>query len=236
MAWSVGIKSIAGPNHASKKIPCQDYGAYKILKDGTLIAVISDGAGSAKYGGLGAKLTVEAALSTLEKNNTDKLIPYIHRRLKKEAKRLKADLADFACTFIALLANSDHISVFQVGDGFAVARFENEYELLLFPQKGEHINETCFITQENAEKIIQKRTIEKRPLFISLSTDGLENVALFYQNWKPYRGFFSPLDQYINKTNSQNEAAQEIESFLNSPLLRQKSDDDKTLFLCGWQE
>ena len=236
MAWLAGIQSVAGPDHLSRDRPCQDFGAFKILKDQSIVAVVSDGAGSAKYGGQGAQLTVETALKILETGVADQFVPRVQARLTKEAMKLSADLSDFACTCVAIVASSTQMTVFQVGDGFAVARFEEDYELLVSPHKGEHINETCFITDKDAAQVIQKKQFNRLPKFISIATDGLENVALFYQTWKPHKGFFSPLDQYINKTNRQKDAAHEIESFLASPKLREKSSDDKTLFICGWQE
>jgi serine/threonine protein phosphatase PrpC len=47
--------SLAGPLHNSKNLPCQDY--CKFSTEGkNFVAVVSDGAGSSKYGKIGARV------------------------------------------------------------------------------------------------------------------------------------------------------------------------------------
>ena len=47
--------SIRGALHKAKNLPCQDYYAAKI-KDNKIVAVVSDGAGSAPYSQIGARV------------------------------------------------------------------------------------------------------------------------------------------------------------------------------------
>jgi hypothetical protein len=61
MSWKAIARSAIGTSHQHQSMPCQDYGDYKIL-DRTIIGVVADGAGSAKYSDLGAKLTVNTVL------------------------------------------------------------------------------------------------------------------------------------------------------------------------------
>ena len=53
-----GIKviaaSVTGQLHSNQNMPCQDYFSYKIGRN--LVAIVSDGAGSAKHGRIGARI------------------------------------------------------------------------------------------------------------------------------------------------------------------------------------
>ena len=54
--------SIQGRSHIINNIPCQDYHAFKDLGDGWLLAITSDGAGSAREAARGSKANCELAM------------------------------------------------------------------------------------------------------------------------------------------------------------------------------
>ena len=62
MTWKAIARSAIGTSHQKQRLPCQDYGDYKILNQ-TLVGAVADGAGSAKYADIGAKLAVETVLA-----------------------------------------------------------------------------------------------------------------------------------------------------------------------------
>jgi hypothetical protein len=68
MTWKAIARSAIGTSHQKQNIPCQDYGDYKII-DRTIIGVVADGAGSAKYSDMGAKLAVNTVLKTFTEQN-----------------------------------------------------------------------------------------------------------------------------------------------------------------------
>ena len=55
---------ITGGLHLAKKKPCQDFYQYA-CSGNKLVAVVSDGAGSAKYGKIGAKVVCETLVNVL---------------------------------------------------------------------------------------------------------------------------------------------------------------------------
>lgn len=61
MNWKAIARSAKGTSHIKQQMPCQDYGDYKIIND-AIIGVVADGAGSAKYSDVGAKLAVDTVL------------------------------------------------------------------------------------------------------------------------------------------------------------------------------
>ena len=64
--------SVVGYLHLNKNIPCQDY--YRYVVGDNLVAVVSDGAGSAKYGKTGAKALCTVLCDLLK--NADFVLEY----------------------------------------------------------------------------------------------------------------------------------------------------------------
>ena len=56
--------SIRGPLHKSLGLPCQDYSCARSTKN-KLVAIVSDGAGSAKHSKIGAKIICETLCDLL---------------------------------------------------------------------------------------------------------------------------------------------------------------------------
>lgn len=64
--------SIQGRSHIMSGMPCQDYHAFEDLKDGWLLAITSDGAGSAREAARGSKANCELALRLVKQLLSDK--------------------------------------------------------------------------------------------------------------------------------------------------------------------
>jgi Protein phosphatase 2C len=150
--------------------------------------------------------------------------------LQNQADSEGYDLADLACTLLVFVASPDLLAAMQIGDGFIVVETaEVELELLFRPSKGEYINETCFVTSSNALDHMQVRVCSERPQFICAATDGLEKVAIRFQDWLPFSPFFQPLVACLQSSPA--EATAYLQSFLSSERLNARTDDDKTLLL-----
>lgn len=259
MSWKAIARSEVGTSHKIQKMPCQDYGEYRIYDD-VIVGAVADGAGSAKYADVGAKLAVETVIKYLSKiseylrkrqrcwqnfsqklsqNEAEKLF---HKTCKKvlvelhtEAVREGYSIHDLACTLLVFVATPNWLAAMQIGDGFIVIRphKESEYQLLFQPDKGEFANETTFITSENALKEIRVDVISGEQEFICASTDGLEKVAIRLQDWKAFSPFFKPFEEYLRETPNPND--RDLIDFLQSEQLNQRTDDDKTLLLCLWE-
>ncbi|MDJ0634915.1 MAG: PP2C family serine/threonine-protein phosphatase [Xenococcaceae cyanobacterium MO_188.B29] len=64
MKWKAIARSAIGTSHEKQQMPCQDYGNYKMTNN-ALIGAVADGAGSAKYSDIGAKLSVNTVLERI---------------------------------------------------------------------------------------------------------------------------------------------------------------------------
>ena len=251
MSWKAVTHSAIGTRHIAKEMPCQDFGDFKI-RDGLVYGAVADGAGSAKFSDVGAKLAVktwiETAVSKFEHQDMDlsaidqldfqalfeDISQEVLRCLEAEAESGEFPLRELGCTLLSFVASGDWIAAMQIGDGFIVCQSldSDEYDLLFRPDKGEFINETLFVTSKGAIDSLQYSFQRCSPKFICAATDGLEKVAISYQDWRPHQPFFKPFKDCLQLIPEPSDQFQYLQTFLESDRLNSRTDDDKTLLLC----
>ncbi|MGL5804678.1 MAG: PP2C family serine/threonine-protein phosphatase [Xenococcaceae cyanobacterium] len=259
MSWKAIARSAIGTSHQKQQMPCQDYGSCQIF-DNLIIGAVADGAGSAKYADLGAKLTVKTALKYLTAKKIEEwsiekkpfwqlnshpfsekdarklfteTINRVRSVLQKQAANDDYSIEDLACTLAIVVATPNWLTAMQIGDGFIVVRDREEDVRLLFsPDKGEYINETTFVTSINALEAMRVSVQFGHPEFVCVSTDGLERLAIRISDWTPFTPFFQPLEEYLRESDRLEEEDEYLMDFLNSDRLNARTDDDKTLLLC----
>jgi serine/threonine protein phosphatase PrpC len=167
-----------------------------------------------------------------------KFVKEVITALNKQATNKGYSVSDLACTLLVFIATPEWVAAMQIGDGFMVVRSQDaEYQLLFEPDKGEFFNETTFVTSANALEEMQVQVISGKQEFICASTDGLERVAIRLSDWKPFPPFFNPLEEYLRETDKPGGNDDNyIIDFLNSERLNSRTDDDKTLLLCLFEE
>lgn len=256
MTWKAIARSAVGTSHLKQSLPCQDYGSYKVLNK-VIVGAVADGAGSAKYADVGAKLAVDTVLEHFtkfeawlckQKRFWQKNFPPLSDRqatkifakavkkvvaaLEKQAVTKGYSVNDLACTLLVVVATPTWIAAMQIGDGFIAVRFQEQVQVLFPPDKGEYINETTFVTSTNALKAMRVCVHEGNQEFICAATDGLERVAIRMSDWTPFIPFFQPLEAYLQETHNPEAEDEYLRSFLDSDRLNARTDDDKTLLLC----
>jgi hypothetical protein len=139
---------------------------------------------------------------------------------------------DLATTLIVLVAKGDLVAAGQIGDGACVVGNCGEPPVILNPpQFGEYINETIFLTSNNALDELQISIWRGRAHSIACFCDGLQSLALKLPEGTPHRPFFAPLFHFIAGSDARSEPTKELVSFLRSPRVQERSDDDLTLIL-----
>lgn len=254
MAWRAVVRSSVGTRHQKQQQPCQDYGNYCILNQNVIVGAVADGAGSAKYADVGAKLAVETVITIVKEIATSpqpqenlshplneqearklfsKIVAEVVATLEEKAIHENYAIADLACTLLVIVATPDWLAAMQIGDGFIVVGLQGEeYQLLFQPDKGEFVNQTTFVTSTHALDEMQVDVLLGQHKFICTSTDGLERVAIRMSDWTPFLPFFKPLEEYLWETHHPEQEDEYIKNFLNSERLNARTDDDKTLLLC----
>lgn len=240
--------SIQGSGHERLAVPCQDAHSWAITEQGVLLAAIADGAGSAQYAEKGAARAVEGAVHYL-RDRLDSGTPtdsegysqlvseaFRHARLavEQEASNHESPVRDFASTLLIAVATDKIAAVGQIGDGaIVIGDDEDNVMALTRPEHGEYINETVFLTGPQALSQIQTNIWIGKPRYVSLFSDGLQMLALKMPEGTPHPPFFRPLFRFIAETSDTLSGREDLSSFLFSPRIRSRTDDDLTLLVCA---
>lgn len=247
--WRVVGQSVIGSSHEKAGLPCQDAHRWAILPSGVMVAAVADGAGSAAMAEVGSTTAVSAAVDTVRaaehlpdtSTNDQEWTEFLTSALvatlvsiETAAARDDAKPSDLATTLILAIVTPEMAAIAQVGDGVAVGCNEKgEIVPLTFPQSGEFINETYFLTSQGAMDDREILVWRGRLSRIALMSDGLQMIALKMPGREPYPGFFVPLFDFVADTKNCDEAQQQLVSFLESPRVRERTDDDLTLLLAA---
>jgi len=253
LSWRYIAASAAGTAHEQSRTPCQDhaYTATVTAPDGAqyLVALASDGAGSASRSQTGSRLTCESGAGflsdylaneggagdhALSRDLARACLDHIRSALENQLEEDPgpASLRDYACTLVALVAGPSFALAFQVGDGAVVIRQHDKLAPVFWPDGGEYANMTYFVTDADAEHHLQVARIEA-PHEASLMTDGLQRLALVFSTRQAHAPFFEPMFSVLRRQRAGLCAplTQQLELFLNSAAVNQRTDDDKTLIL-----
>lgn len=252
-AWRVVGVSTRGTSHLKTGDPCQDIHAWRVLPCGTLVVAVSDGAGTARLADVAATLAVKAAMETvcleLEAADTAGLADEAWQALLRDAitRALtameeetvvrNAPLRDFACTLLVAVARpGEQVAAIQIGDGAVVAQEAGgEVFALTRPAPSEYLNETTFLISpgaiEGASFALWRGDLAR----LAALTDGLQMLALRMPLGDPHQGFFEPMFRFVAAADDPEAAVASLQGFLDSPRVRERADDDLTIFLaaCG---
>jgi hypothetical protein len=146
---------------------------------------LADGAGSRPLSHLGARaVTQQLSRYTASYFGTLWKLPEteIRRRLMACAERVfdkltkehpgtKAD--DFACTLMLVACSGNDVLAASIGDGVVARRDEaGSWSAILPPQRGEHANETFFLTSPNAARHFRLAKADQADIAYLVMTDG----------------------------------------------------------------
>ena len=251
--WRYASASVRGTSHVKTGVPCQDHAQVAPIPSlGTpsaLIAVASDGAGSAARSDEGARAACGAFLEFSRlaldwvcraEHLTDSFGKDALADLQADIDALARDqrepVASFACTLLGALVTSDAALFVQLGDGAIVYRVEGdpEWHLAAQGQRGEFINETVFVTRPDASSHIQAIRVNEPVVEFALMTDGVEFLAIKQPDGIPHPAFFEHVTTGLRAVPAHGEArgySEWIATFLASEAVNRRTDDDKTLVL-----
>ena len=247
-SWAWAAAACKGTSHEKTGIRLQDAFACSSVnsEQGELFfGIISDGAGSADYGGQGASIicsTLSRAIKDYCPLNGLPTESIIESWVDKARDRIfQASVMrglrprDFAATLVCVISNGEESLVVHVGDGCAVFREESSGEWIAptWPEQGEFASTTYFVTDEYGLRL----RVNHHYLAISaiaIFSDGLERLALDFQETKPFKGFFDgmvkPLisSQQLGKDKVLSVA---LKKYLDSDSINSRTDDDKSLII-----
>lgn len=248
--WRCARASVIGTSHLSTEQECQDFNEILFTKDPTgeevLVLTASDGAGSAKKSAEGSHIACKQFVSIVQRHfenggtfaqiNSDLLdfwINEIHEKIIENASACECLPRDFACTFLALIVGHTSAIAAQIGDGAIIVGNNGQYEWVIWPQSGEYINATYFITDDSFISNLHITPIDKPIDEVAVFTDGIQMLALHYATKSVFEPFFRPMFEKLrNELPGESlPLTESLVDYLNSPLINDRTDDDKTLIL-----
>lgn len=249
--WHVAAASVAGTSHMARGEPCQDHHHVEQTVGGALIAIASDGAGSAIHGGAGAALLCGHVADSLRRLTNRPFAMPCSRRVLSGVARGVADgiraarteamerssthggtINDYHATLVGAVMLPRHGGIsFHIGDGAALAmRADGTRWMLSEPVNGEFADTTYFFTDERWPMHLRLARIEPDLDTLFVMTDGVTDLGLTRsaQGPLPFMGFFQPIGAFLAGKNRDRGEAALVET-LAAPDICARTTDDKTL-------
>lgn len=231
--------SIRGALHKAKDLPCQDYSCAKTA-NGKFIAVVSDGAGSARYSKIGAKiicstlcdLLVNSDMKTI-RQDVAKAIEIARKKLilnKNNRSKSSDDLINFSATLVGVFCQKNRGIFFHIGDGAGIAFKEKDYNNFIIsePENGAFSCETYFYTMDDWKDYLRFTNFENANRIL-LMTDGVTGFAFSDNFYKIHYNFLIPVIEYLEKENRKTYAVEALRNTLNNSKAQRINADDKTI-------
>jgi hypothetical protein len=235
--WKLVYGSVRGTSHATSGQPCQDFCAGSLVGS-TLVAVCSDGAGSAELSHLGSKAAVERFMevaapteSAPERTALEAWVDAARERVLEEAATQGDVPRQLACTLLVAIVGDGWAVFAQIGDGVIVFNGDVGYELAFWPDNGEYANTTRFLTDDDYRKHLRIEIVPRQVSELAVMTDGLQMLALDFKGARVHDRFFEPLFRTVRNNPNEEALRTSLLEFMDSKRVNERTDDDKTLLL-----
>jgi serine/threonine protein phosphatase PrpC len=245
--WKLLCESVRGVSHETSELPCQDHSLGEWVKAGeetVLLLACADGAGSAEHAEIGARIACQSMLHEIQEafsagirlSDVDAVMMTSWHRRARELLSAEADLRstrprEFACTLLTAIVGEQEALFSQIGDGAIVLSEDNSYGAVFWPQSGEYLNTTNFLTDDEFESRLEFRRDQKRVDELALLTDGLQMLALRYADKSVHGPFFQSMFAALRGADDASTLQTPLHDFLTSSSVNRRTDDDKTLIL-----
>jgi hypothetical protein len=252
-AWRAVGASVVGTSHVKTGAPCQDSHRLEIV-DGAepiVVMVASDGAGSASRSEYGSAIACQELtdnirlfledgghLADITRELATGWLENAAVALSEEAAATGVSVREYACTLLVAIVSENHAVFMQVGDGAIVfwGRGEDDWCLMAWPQHGEYINTTCFLTDSVARANFEFCSTKQPVDEIAVFTDGIEALVLHYATQSVHSPFFDgvfPAVRALVEPGFSAEMSSKLAAYLGSNAISDRTDDDKTLLLAS---
>lgn len=244
MAWRWASTSVIGTSHIQNGERLQDAYAVSRLRNDCIFAVVSDGAGSAKFGAFGAWLVCRflsirfrewihenPELPTDE--DLSSWIDELRGRISAIATRRGTVSRQFAATLATIVVTPEETVTLHVGDSAIVGRKGDNWDVLCWPENGEYASSTYFVTDAPGPRLNINRHPSEHDAF-ALFSDGVGDLALSHLERVAHTRFFDPMMRPVDVASGGGrlvDLSAKLATYLAGPSVCARSDDDKTLIL-----
>jgi hypothetical protein len=244
--------SIVGPRHLAAGKACEDFFKLEMGAD-WVVAVVSDGAGSASRAIDGARAVSEeicrilaawlAAPTSRDRIRDITFSDWIEAGVCEGIERARErclletreheGLAAFHATVVGAVMLGEHGALFHIGDGCASTHRNtaNCIETIAFsePENGEYINETFFFTEKWWREHLRVTEIAETADEAWLMTDGAYELVVPPRQ-KHLRDFTVLEINRLVFSEPTEDRANVLKEILSSPQAK-RNDDDKTIVI-----
>ena len=243
--------SVRGSYHVTYDIERQDSFVMKVVA-GIALAVVCDGAGSAKNaadGAIGFSTSVLAALAEgvaeaepggLNLEHFQGLVVKGVDKCRAAIQKARLSLYDHHATLLALAAFPEATFIAHVGDGVVAVAPSADWEsaTLSLAENGAFANETFFVTEDDwSSRLRCSRHAALEPGGVAvLMTDGAMPFVIGKSQDTLEPAFMTPVSRYLFETPGEaggEPAAEALAGTLGSADACRISADDKTLVWIG---
>lgn len=205
--WVLVGASVTGNGHVQMGLPCQDCHKYESFGNGWGIAIVSDGAGSAKHSDMGSKVVVERGVvhfkQLLEQEDwmQSNVLPTDVEWLQKSYNTLKSirndvvmvaqknnvAVKDLSATCLVVIYSPIGLLTVHVGDGrMGYENLSGEWKSIMTPHKGEEANQTIFLVSDfwtipnftlSGVLVPESVVVREQVKAFALMSDGCENTS-----------------------------------------------------------
>lgn len=248
--WTWACASHVGTSHIRTGQRLQDAYSCFTCRGGdrsVFVGIVSDGAGSAEFGGEGASLVCRSIGKSVRHHFSQSVeLPTVSsieywvdgaRDLIYKAAELRAKSArDFACTLVCVISNGESSVIAHVGDGCVVAREQSSTSWFAptWPDHGEYASTTTFVTDQPIAKV-RISTVDRSVDVLTLFSDGIERMVLDMTAKAPSEKFFNvvarPILQSVVSVGKDTPLSLQLKGYLGSEQVNARTDDDKTLVI-----
>ncbi|MGF9566645.1 PP2C family serine/threonine-protein phosphatase [Neorhizobium sp. BT27B] len=246
--WA-GARSI-GTSHIKTGTPCQDYACAKEFythEGPVMVAVVSDGAGSALHAEIGSRTVclaflkacrsflARSSLSSLIEDDVWDWIDGVREAINIRAKAANARPRDFAATLVAVLAAPNLSVVVHIGDGAVVLKQAGTEEWLVpsWPFQGEYASTTSFVTDDPQPRLVVT-VVEGIVDEFAVFSDGIERLVLDHVSKSAHQPFFTRMLAPLKASRGRSferDLSRALQKYLETPAVCERTDDDKSLIL-----
>lgn len=259
LQWFLTAASVIGKAHVANSLPNQDCVESRLCADGRMVvAVVSDGAGTATHAHIGSRTTCAMMVAWLQDIGQRLLHdPYLSdavvrdcmaegiEQVRCELAREGQGLRHFHCTLVSCVITEHRSYVCQIGDSIAIATqflthagkssdavdfFPEKYVRIVGTERGEYANETHFLTEEDWRAHLRITELPTAGIdALLLMTDGAMDVAL--TQGKVFKGFLSGAVGALLESEERLQRDALLQQWLADQRTHRVTADDKTMFI-----
>ena len=244
MTWRWACASVKGTSHIESGESLEDAFAVSQIKDESIFAIVSDGAGSARFARRGARLTcrflkarfrdhVRGRRELPSDEELKNWIDDLRDRIAAKAGKQGSTPRQFAATMAAILITPDKLATMQIGDSAIVGRRGTDWDIICWPENGEYASSTYFVTDNPEPRLKIKWHLPEYDAF-ALFTDGVGDLALAHLEQVAHPQFFGPMMRWVDSSSGYGHLSAlsaKLKTYLACTSVCERTDDDKTLIL-----